>query len=182
MDMITWEYIRKHGGGSGSVTDEQIKESVENYFEENPVQVEIPDDQLKESVGDYLEENPIQCEVDDEKIKQNVEDYLEENPVQAGATDEQVTAINQNTQNILNITEAMKKVKYPVQYKGDVATYADLPTGQMTNDTIGYCYNCLDDGNNYAWAGSGRGENGDGWDNLGHQEAISNDEINGMFS
>ena len=159
MDMITWEYIQSHSG-SGTVSDEQIKESVEDYFEENPVQVEIPDEQ----------------------IKQGVEDYLEENPVQTGATEEQVQAINENAQNIQNITEAMKKVKYPIQYKGDVATYTDLPTGQMTNDTIGYCYNCLDDGNNYAWAGSGRGENGDGWDNLGHQDSISNDEINGMFA
>lgn len=89
--------------------------------------------------------------VTDDQIKEGIEDYFEEN------------------------------LKYPIQSKGDVATYADLPTAQMSDDTIGYCYNCLDDGNNYAWAGSGKGEKGDGWDNLGHQDSISNSEIDGMF-
>ena len=54
MDMITWEYIRKHGGGSGSVTDEQIKESVENYFEEGLEDIAKHQEQLWESVREVL--------------------------------------------------------------------------------------------------------------------------------
>ena len=119
--------------------------------------------------------------VTEEQIKQGVEDYLEENPIETGATEEQVEAIKSNTKNIQNITKAIEKVTHPIQYKGDVSTYAELPTESMSEETIGYCYNVMEDGDNYVWAGAGKGEKSDGWDNLGPKEVIQENEIDRLF-
>ena len=51
----------------------------------------------------------------------------------------------------------------------------------MSEETIGYCYNVMEDGNNYVWAGAGKGEKSDGWDNLGPKEVIQENEIDRLF-
>ncbi len=67
-------------------------------------------------------------------------------------TSEDATA-NKHTYSISKITQLITSV---MRYKGQVATFNDLPqTGNINGD----CYNVLDTGDNYAW-------NGTSWDNL----------------
>ena len=68
------------------------------------------------------------------------------------------------------------------QYKGQVETYEDLPTDEMSDETIGYVYDVKTGehtaGMNYAWAG-------DHWDNLGSVFEfipLTNDELEVLFA
>jgi hypothetical protein len=56
-----------------------------------------------------------------------------------------------------NKTEIDSKISSVYRYKGSVATYQDLPSGDLT---VGDVYNVESDGSNYAW-------NGTAWDKLG---------------
>lgn len=62
---------------------------------------------------------------------------------------------NRKTYSILKILNLLSSA---MVYKGQVATYADLPSG-LTTDNAGWTYNVFDTGDNYAW-------NGTSWDNL----------------
>ena len=64
------------------------------------------------------------------------------------------------------------------QYKGQVASYDDLPTDEMTDDTVGYTYDAKDTGMNWAW-------NGLNWDNLGaiySFNALTEEELEILFA
>ena len=61
------------------------------------------------------------------------------------------------------------------KYKGSVATYAELPTDNLT---AGDVYDVQESGMNYAWTGTE-------WDNLGgvfEITAITNDEIDAIMA
>jgi len=60
-------------------------------------------------------------------------------------------------------TEVDNKISSVYKYKGSVATYADLPSSDLT---IGDVYNVEEDGSNYAW-------NGTTWDKLGGEVDLS---------
>lgn len=64
------------------------------------------------------------------------------------------------------------------QYKGQVASYDDLPTDDMSQDTVGYTYDAKDTGMNWAWAG-------DHWDNLGPLysfNGLTDEELEVLFA
>lgn len=65
------------------------------------------------------------------------------------------------------------KISTTYRYQGSVANYEALPTETMNEGTVGYVYNLEDSGANYAWAGTGKGEKGDGWDKLGDTVDLS---------
>lgn len=65
---------------------------------------------------------------------------------------------------LYNKTEIDSKISSVYKYKGSVATYAELPSSDLT---IGDVYNVESDGSNYAW-------NGTVWDKLGGDVDLSN--------
>ena len=67
--------------------------------------------------------------------------------------------------------EVDNKVASVYKYKGTVATYADLPS---LNLTIGDVYNVESDGSNYAWDGTAWDKLGGDIDLSGYQEKIDN--------
>jgi hypothetical protein len=68
--------------------------------------------------------------------------------------------------------EIDNKVSAVYRYKGDVASYSNLPSsGQVTGDV----YNVTDTGVNYAW-------NGTTWDDIGGTEALATASNNGLIT
>lgn len=67
--------------------------------------------------------------------------------------------------------EVDNKVASVYKYKGTVATYADLPSSDLT---IGDVYNVEDTGDNYAWTGTDWDKLGGNIDLSGYQEKIDN--------
>ena len=75
-----------------------------------------------------------------------------------------VTNQTEDLTNYYTKTEVDTKISSVYRYRGTVATYADLPS---TDLTIGDVYNVEEDGSNYAW-------NGTAWDKLGGEVDLSN--------
>ena len=80
-----------------------------------------------------------------------------------------VEQIKSNAEKNPYYTKAEIDAKISSVYKpqGSVNTYADLPTSEMSNSTIGYVYNVRDSGINYAWMPNG-------WDSLGGDIDLTN--------
>lgn len=88
------------------------------------------------------------------------------NNLRAQIIDDSATSGNRKTWSIDKLTQFLTSAMH---YKGQVATYADLPTGSE----IGDVYNVADTGDNYAW-------NGTEWDKLsGEYIAGTGISING---
>lgn len=62
------------------------------------------------------------------------------------------------------IAAIKEKASKAYHFKGSVATYEELPTEGLEEGDV---YNVTETGDNYAWAGEGKGERADGWDSLG---------------
>jgi len=71
-----------------------------------------------------------------------------------------------------NKTEIDNKISSVYKFKGNVATFGDLPVVDLT---VGDVYNVLDSGINYAW-------NGSEWDDIGGVEALATATNNGLMS
>ena len=77
-------------------------------------------------------------------------------------TDKPTFALKTELPDTYTKNEIDSKIASVYKYKGSVANYEALPS----DNTIGDVYNLLDTGYNYAYAGEGQGEKGDGWDSL----------------
>lgn len=78
-------------------------------------------------------------------------------------TDKPTFALKTQLPDTYTKEEIDNKITSVYKYKGSVANYESLP---ISDNVVGDVYNLLDTGYNYAYAGEGQGEKGDGWDSL----------------
>ena len=177
--MIDLEGILSVGVASGSGTDDY--EELENKPQINNVELvgnKTSADLGLQPAGEYLteESDPVfsasaSAEITSQDIinwnaksdfSGNYNDLSNKPNIPDSTSDLQndsgfITNATSGLENYYTKTEVDGKISSVYKYKGSVATYADLPS---TDLTVGDVYNVQTDGSNYAWTGSV-------WDKLG---------------
>ena len=128
---------------------------------------------VEKSVEIFDGDDYVLTEEDKQEIINTVETEVSLNiPTKVSQLENDSAYINKEVNNLTNYykkdetytkQEVDNKVSSVYKYKGSVATYADLPSSDLT---IGDVYNVEADGSNYAW-------NGSNWDKLGGEIDLS---------